>query len=157
MAENPTVQAAFEKYYTLIYRVCLIWLKNPADAEDAASDTFLRLLSYRKPFESDEHLKAWLLVTTRNVCRNHLAHWWRKKRVDIEQLEEIEDAAQTFDETAQLLSSLPLKQREAALLCFVLGYPGTQAAKLLSISENAVYLRLMKAKKRLKLELEDSL
>jgi len=157
MSENPIVQAAFETYYTLIYRVCLIWLKDPADAEDAASDTFLRLLNNKKPFESDENLKAWLLVTARNICRNRLAHWWHKKRIDIEQTAELEDTAPVFDETAQLLASLPLKQREAAVLCFILGYRGTEAAQMLGISENAVYLRLMKAKKRLKLELEDSL
>ena len=34
-------------------------------------------------FESLEHEKARLIVTSQNYCKNILKNWWRKKRTDI--------------------------------------------------------------------------
>ena len=41
-----------------------------ADAEDVVQDVFEKLLRYEGRFESEEHLKAWLLRVAINRCRD---------------------------------------------------------------------------------------
>ena len=50
---------------------------------------FLKLYEHPKPFESDAHLKHWLLRVTVNCCRDALKSPWRKRRVSWEETPEI--------------------------------------------------------------------
>ena len=68
----------YERHVDSVYRLCFSFMKNSADAEDMVQETFLRLLSSGKSFESEEHEKAWLIVTASNLCKDTLKKWWRK-------------------------------------------------------------------------------
>ena len=37
-------QTLYETYYTMVYRLSLLILKNPQDAEDAAQTIFLKVI-----------------------------------------------------------------------------------------------------------------
>ena len=52
----------YNLYFDTVYKVCFLYMKNHADAQDMTQDTFCQML--RKPFryESDEKTKAWLIV-----------------------------------------------------------------------------------------------
>ena len=39
----------------MVYRIAFAGTANAADAEDITQDVFVKLLKYRKKFESDEH------------------------------------------------------------------------------------------------------
>jgi len=41
-------------------------------------------------FNDEKHERAWLTVTAKNLCRDRLKHWWRKKT------EPIDDYAETL-------------------------------------------------------------
>jgi|GEM_PF-5191112 len=69
----------YRTYFAAVYGVCFLYMRNEADACDAVQETFLRMLSGRFVYESDEKTKAWLIVTASNVCRNSLVCWWRRK------------------------------------------------------------------------------
>ena len=56
-------------------------LKNRADAEDVMQTTLLRLLEHRQPFESEEHMKHWLLRVAVNESRKLLRSFWRRHAV----------------------------------------------------------------------------
>ena len=47
-----------------VMRLALCKARNQADAEDITQMVFLKLCERKLPFESDEHLKAWLLRVT---------------------------------------------------------------------------------------------
>lgn len=143
---------AYEKYFGVIYKTCMMYLKNPADAEDAVSETFLKLIRQKEPFESEEHLRRWLFVTAKNDCKNRLSHWWRKSRADSEALETVESESE-YGETLHLLLELPVKYREALTFVYILGYSGTEAAKMLSLNESTLYTRLKRGRELLKLEI----
>lgn len=64
-----------------------MYLKNIQDTEDAVQSTFIKFLQYNGTFNNQEHIKAWLIVTASNTCKNFLKHWWRKN-VDIDSLQE---------------------------------------------------------------------
>ena len=147
--EFTEIEQAYERHSELIYRVCFVYLKSQADAEDATADTFIRLMESKKAFESDQHLKAWLIVTAKNLCRDALSHWWRKKRIDSE-TPEFAEAPGEDRETLSILLELPVKYREALSLHCLMGYSGEETAKILGISPSALYVRLSRGREMLR-------
>ena len=65
--ENEWVGVLFSRYTSLLYGVCLKYLKNRDEAKDAVMQLFERLLTLLKDHEV-EHFKSWLYVTARNHC-----------------------------------------------------------------------------------------
>lgn len=153
MADAAFVERAYDLFAGTVYRVCVMYLKNPADAEDIVSDTFLKLFSYGKPFNGDDHLKAWLIVTARNRCKNALTHWWSKTRVEFDSIPEL--AAPAEDLMALAVEDLPEIYREALYLYYYEGYSGQEASKMLGITESAFWSRLKRGRETLKLEMEE--
>ncbi len=80
---------AARRYQNMVYRTALHALGSPQDAEDAVQEVFLRLFQYRGTFESEEHLRRWLLRVTVNYGRDLLKSPWRKRRVSWEETPEI--------------------------------------------------------------------
>lgn len=52
----------YEKYVDMVYRICFTYLKNPYDTQEAVQDTFVKFMTNKKNFQSEEHKKAWLIV-----------------------------------------------------------------------------------------------
>ena len=53
MLKTDCVREAVEEYGDMLYRICLVMLKNTADAEDAVQDTFIRYMQKAPAFSSD--------------------------------------------------------------------------------------------------------
>src|SRR5579864_3415483 len=57
----------FTRYTSLVYGVCLRYLKDRELAKDAVMQVFEKLISILKNHEVD-NFKGWLYVTARNHC-----------------------------------------------------------------------------------------
>ena len=68
----------YNRHVDTVYRVCFSFMKNAADTEDMVQETFLKFISSRKSFASEEHEKAWLIVTASNTCKDELRRFKRK-------------------------------------------------------------------------------
>lgn len=64
---NEFVRCAVEKYSKTVAKTAFAYLKNTADAEDVTQEVFLTLMQKAPAFESEEHLKAWLIRVTINL------------------------------------------------------------------------------------------
>lgn len=62
----------FEKFKNTVYAVVFNYVKNAEDAADLQQDVFVKLFRSDVEFESEEHIKAWLLRVSVNLCKNHL-------------------------------------------------------------------------------------
>ena len=71
------MSSAIEKYGDLLYRTCLLMLKNTTDADDVVEDTYITYMQKSPEFSDSEHEKAWLITVASNKCRNMLRY---KKR-----------------------------------------------------------------------------
>ena len=102
----------YERYVDDIFRLCFSFMKNQMDAEDVVQETFLKYFYSHKEFESPDHLKAWLIVTASNHCKDLLKQWWRKRK----NLDDYEEAAGgemvVADEMMELVMSLPEKYKK---------------------------------------------
>jgi RNA polymerase sigma-70 factor (ECF subfamily) len=65
--ELAYVGELFSRYQSLVYGVCLKYLRNRDDAKDAVMQLFEKLNTTLKNHEV-EHFKSWLYTTTRNHC-----------------------------------------------------------------------------------------
>ncbi len=143
----------YERYVDDIFRLCFSFMKNQMDAEDAVQETFLKYFYSHKEFENPDHLKAWLIVTASNHCKDLLKQWWRKKR----SLDEYEEAAgeemAEADDMMELVMSLPEKYKTAVYLYYYEGYDSREIARLLHKPDSTIRTYLQKARKILKQEL----
>lgn len=145
------IEEIFERRHRTVYRVCMLYMKNPADAEDMTQDTFLRLIGKNPSFASAEHEKAWLVRTAINLCKNDLRSYRRKTVRLPETLASYE--AET-GETLALVLSLPKKYRIPLYLYYYEGYSAVEIAKTLRTRESTVRSWLMRGRNLLKMELE---
>lgn len=65
--------AVLQKYADTVAGVCVMRLQNWADAEDCFQNTFIKLFQKSPDFQSESHLKEWLIRVAINECRNYLA------------------------------------------------------------------------------------
>ncbi len=71
MRGNDFEEAA-EKYRDHIYAVAFNFFRNSSDADDVVQDVLLKLYRSRREFESDEHVRNWLLRVAVNQCRKNI-------------------------------------------------------------------------------------
>lgn len=67
MRSEEAVSQAIDRYADMVWRLCVVHLKNHADAEDIFQTVFLKYALCKKSFESDAHEKAWLIRVTINA------------------------------------------------------------------------------------------
>jgi len=99
----------YKRNVEMIYRICFMYLKNSTDSEDAVQSIFLKLLKSSTSFADPEHEKAWLIVTTRNYCKDLLKSWWRTRKVELTRLPEAvwrDDGDRSREVLDQLLALL---------------------------------------------------
>ena len=147
---------AARRYQNMVYRTALHALGSPQDAEDAVQEVFLRLFNHRGTFESEEHLRRWLLRVTVNCCRDTLKSPWRKRRTSWEEIPEIP----VFDRPEQAalyreVMALPEKYRTALYLFYYEDYTVKEIAEAVGIKVSAATTRLSRAREALRRELKE--
>ena len=80
-----------EKYFNTVYRLALNQMKDISLAEDVTQDVFVKYINCDKEFESEEHVKAWLIRVTINACKNVFNSSWYKKSAPLDENIPFED------------------------------------------------------------------
>lgn len=137
-----------EKYADMIYRIAYQKVLNRYDAEDIVQDVFVKLLSSKSYFRDEEHIKAWLIRVTINLCINYNKSLAKQKTVSVEQL----DIPFTQQETGVLeeLYLLPEDERNILYLYYYEGYKIREIAKILRQKQNTINSKLTRARNKLK-------
>ncbi|WP_245983343.1 RNA polymerase sigma factor [Ammoniphilus oxalaticus] len=145
----------YERNVNIVYKICYIYLKNKADTEDAVQSVFLKMAQSPVNFNSYEHEKAWLITTARNHCKDQLKSWWKRKRVDFENLPEIAawDEKNETKEMIGKLFTLSEKYRVVLYLYYFEDYSTKEIAELLGRNESTIRTQLVRGRERLKHDL----
>ena len=151
MRTETEVNSAMERYSDMILRLCIVYLKNNADAEDVFQNVFLKYTLYDRPFESDEHEKAWLIRVTVNACKDWVKSFFYSRTVSLEELRDYAPEA-TGEQYAvmEAVWSLPRQYRDVIYLHYYEGYTAPEIAGILKRNPNTVYTHLHKGKELLK-------
>ena len=156
MKEQDPLIRRFETSYSAhgaaVYRLAMVYLGRPADAEDVTQEVFLKLLYKAPPFADGEHEKRWLLRVTANLCRGQLKGFWRRHTVALDEscpLRSEEDRA-----LLETILALPETYKGPIHLHYYEGYSVAEVAEILKLSQSAVKMRLKRGRELLKLELD---
>ncbi len=80
---KPSVEMLIEKYRHNLYVMAFSVCKNAQDAEDVVQDVLIRYMQSGKVFEDENHVKAWLLRVSANLCKDKLKSASRQREVAI--------------------------------------------------------------------------
>jgi RNA polymerase sigma-70 factor (ECF subfamily) len=124
-------------------------MKNPADTEDAVQETFCKMMQSKTTFESEEHEKAWLIKTATNLCKNSVRHWFRR-RADLADYDDFQDAAIEIDDTFEVVMSLPNRYKTVVYLYYYEGYTTPEISTILRRPQSTIRNHLHEARGILK-------
>jgi len=147
------IQAILKKYGDMIYRTAYIQLKNREHADDIYQEVCVKLIKQKERLDNEEHLKAWLLRTTINCCKDlWKSAWWQK--VDFtESAPDKECSIDTDEDTGwitECVHRLPEKYRIIIHLYYYEEYGIKEIAQLLKLKQNTVGTRLARGRDKLK-------
>jgi RNA polymerase sigma-70 factor (ECF subfamily) len=153
---------AFETLFRLHQRAVYGWIlrivRNPAAAEDLTVESFWRIHRARARFEPSRSFEAW----ARRIATRAALDWLRTRRPEIELPVELPApaaadpaiSAEIRLKTTLAFQRLPPKLRIAAVLAVVEEQPHKEVAEALGISVSAVKLRVFRALRLLRKDLE---
>lgn len=145
----------YAKYKDMVFRIAIIHVSNVEDAKDIIQEVFIRLMKHGPDFSEESHVKRWLIQVTKNLCYDtHRSIW--SKRISIKEIEEqyYQNDHKGF-EIMEAIMKLKEKFKLIIILYYYEGYNIREIAELLNRKESSVKMRLQKAKKLLRIELEE--
>ena len=134
-----------------LYRAAFAVCRNPQDAEDVVQETLLAYFRSDKEFESDEHIRAWLIRVAVNKAKNATVCFWRRNRRSLEDYMEsltFEDAGDR--DLMDAVLRLPERYRIVLHLFYYEDYSIREIAELLNLGEGAVKSRLSRGRQQLR-------
>ena len=145
------------EYDDMVYRICFMMIKEQSSAEDATQNVFIKFIKASKEYESENHLKASLIVIAKNECKNHLKHWWNSKRDSFDDITEPSyNDNHKFSDVKDAINRLPDKYKIPVYLFYYEGYTTEEISKMLKINHSTIRSHLLEARKRLKIILEEN-
>ena len=151
MRTEYEVNTAMELYSAMVLRLCGVYLKNDADAEDVFQTVFLKYALRERGFENAEHEKAWFIRVTVNACKDLLKSFFRSRTVSLNELPDY--LAELSPERLGVMEAvwaLPRAYREIIYLHYYEGYTAPEIAGILKKNPNTVYTHLARARAMLR-------
>ncbi len=140
-----------------VFRVCLGFTRNPADAEDLCQDVFLKAFARRDTLRNPGAPRIWLLRVARTTCLDHIRREKRRPTVRLDNLPgaaRVEDPPDTPSDLEPRLARLkaavgllPRRQREVFVLREYGGLSYEDIARTAGIKVGTVMSRLSRARR----------
>ncbi len=158
--EEGLLEAAVREHARLVYRIAYSVLRNPADAEDATQEVFLRALRYGKKIARIQDQKAWLARIAWRVAVQRRKSVATTGPYSEAAAEKLTAPGQSADRVLleqernaaleRLISALPAQLRDALVLSTLEEIAPREVAAMLRISEAAVRSRTFRAREILR-------
>lgn len=146
-----TVDEAFQKYGDRVFSAAFSVCRNRADADDIVQNTFFKYYSLDLAYESESHIKAWLMRVAINQAKDLTRSFWQRNKVAWEEymnelvFEEPEDSR-----LFEAVMRLPEKYRIVIHLFYYEDYAVSEIAGILKCREGTVKSQLSRGRRLLK-------
>jgi len=168
--DDKAFEKIVDKHQKGIYNFVFRLLHNEADAEEITQEVFLRAFRSSFNYEPKAKLNTWLFTIARNLCLNKIRddRFSSSFSINDDKMDyEIPDtklnpvtsieSKDLREAIVEAITKLPLTLRMPVILCKYHGMTCAEAGEILGCSENAVKLRVMRAKEILSKLLKDFL
>ncbi len=157
----------YDQYYQPVRRFILNTVRNEWLADDLVQETFIRINHHLETVRDATKLKSWIFRIAYNLCRDHFRR--QAKSPTLDQGEIIEETTPSAGATTQkeleqfqmrqcvfgLVNHLPEPLRSVIILADVDEFSHQEIADIIGITVANVKIRLHRARKKLKLLLEE--
>ena len=152
------------RYQRKVYRVLLLMLKNPEDADNLTQDCFLRAYTSMKSFRGECSVQTWLLRIAVNLVRDHARNrragfWKRLLRLEDDGVVDNDReplsvrpspergvlAREELDAVWRAVDSLSARQKEVFVLRFAEDMELKEIAEVLDLRIGTVKAQLFRA------------
>jgi RNA polymerase sigma-70 factor, ECF subfamily len=157
-SNSSAFEALFLEHWARVYRLLYRLVGDPAEAEDLALETFLRLHKRFPPHDGEFNLGGWLSRVATNLGLQSIRSWKRRERYEMTAgkyaLEEVPEAqpaqilAQTEERRLVRLALSQLNERHSQLL--VMRHSGLsykEIAEALELAPTSIGPLLVRAEK----------
>lgn len=150
-------EVIMEKYKDNLYSIAFNICQNAADADDVVQDTLLAYHTAEKQFDSEQHIRAWLIRVAINKAKNISMSFFRRASACLEDyidtlIFETPEAKDLLEEVLKL----PEIYRIVIHLFYYEDYSVKEIAEILHMSESNVKVRLSRGRKMLKKSLQEA-
>lgn len=144
----PEFEMIFRQFNPALCFFARRWVNDMAIAQDIVTDVFVKLWQKQAGFKTLYSIKAFLYISTRNACINHIqqAQYQARVRETIKQLSsDIESDgmnetihAEVLQQVYNIVYDLPVKCREVMLLSYRGGMNCHEIARKMQLSVHTV-------------------
>lgn len=147
-----------DKFSNVVFRTAFSYCGSYHEAEDIVSDVMMKYFDNctKLDYENDEHIKAWLIRVTINMCKDFVKSSRYKKNCQLDESQGGEFMwSDTEIDVGNAISQLDEKYRIVLFLYYFEGYKTDEIAALLKTTKGTVVSRLSRARGKLKISLAD--
>jgi RNA polymerase sigma-70 factor, ECF subfamily len=166
-ARRNALETLFSTHSTILYKVALRKLGNPADAEDALQDALLSAFKNLNQFKGESQMSTWLTTIVINSARMQLRRRSNRRLVPLDEdhdetgfaadtlADDRPDPEQTFRKTQlrevleRFVEKLPPRIRPAFRLRVLEGLTTREAAQALGIGEATLKAQFFRARRQI--------
>lgn len=149
------IRRVMDLYTPLIYRLAYLRTGNHSDAEDICQEVFLALVRKNPDFENEENRRAWLI----RVCINRTNSLWRTawhKHVTLDNdFQHFSLPSSSCERLSDALMALAAEDRTLLQLYYFEGFKTEEIASILGRKPATIRTQLLRARKRLKVQLTE--
>jgi len=153
---TKALHAVHDLYYPALRNFAISLVLDGPAAEDIVAEVFVTLWKKHKDFETLQNIKAFVYISTRNACINHLKKLQRdvvmkSGLTNYLSLDHEEFAlnemikAEVLQQIYEAIEALPSQCKKVFKLCYVEGLSNSEVAEQFSISINTVKNHKVKA------------
>lgn len=149
------ISLAMDRYLDMVYRLAHARTGSKQDAEDISQEVMLKLIKHASQIESEAHLKAWLIRVTVNQSNNLFRSAWRRLTAPLEEGLAKGEQHSSSDRLDEALDRLSPSLRTVVHLYYYEEMTVNEIAAAIGVRPDAVKMRLSRARKSLKQQLEN--
>ena len=148
----------YELYSQELMNISYGYTKSRDDSLDIIQNVFTKLVNNPKQFNNLNEEKYWLIRITINECKDFLRKKSKRPMINadlVNSFSNYDSETEKLHYIADVVKTLPEKYRVVIILFYWDSLSIKEIAKVLKVSEDAVKKRLERARKLIKIEMEE--
>lgn len=155
--KSQLFQELYNRYHRKVFEKCYSFIKDRNQANDFANDILSKAYEKLPGFKGNALFSSWLYAITYNYCidylrlkkKMHYPNWNNQNELpDIIDESETDLQEMTYENLMKILEMIHPEEKALLLMKYMDGLSGKQIAQTLRISEDAVKMRLKRARTR---------
>jgi RNA polymerase sigma-70 factor (ECF subfamily) len=145
-SQPAALLALLQDHISAVFAVCLVYTRNPDEAEDLVQETLLKATASIGSLRDPQAMRLWLLQIARRRCMNYVSRKKSMEPLPAEVQAPVEASDIDVERLELALSDLPKDYQETIRLHYLKEMSCASIGEALNISVGAVRVRLTRGR-----------